>query len=45
MTKKSNVDISKPFQRVGRSYPEDLKKRLVLFIVLLLTLKYTQFTK
>ncbi|QRQ59653.1 transposase [Sphingobacterium multivorum] len=29
MTKKSNVDKSKPFQRVGRSYPEDLKKILV----------------
>lgn len=29
MTKKSNVDNSKPFQRIGRSYPEELKKRLV----------------
>lgn len=29
MTKKSNLDNSKPFHRVGRSYPEELKKRLV----------------
>ncbi len=29
MTKKSNVDNSKPFQRIGRSYLEELKKRLV----------------
>lgn len=29
MTKKSNASNSKPFQRVGRSYPEELKKRIV----------------
>lgn|SRR5690606_16244503 len=29
MAKKMKVNVVKPFQRVGRSYPEELKKRIV----------------